>query len=254
MDLNSQVKSSKKLHSYLQSLLDNDVRLYSKSKDKLVEMRDHLQESLSVLDALIEDPVEEVSKDINLSESKKDAIACYSRCLSNLNKTNHSISRVAGCIDIIWRWFRCRILTPHDASGPFYYNIEMIPNIIYLLVVTYGKALKTDDVDSYMERFDKWVDSLDKDPQSNRWIAPYEIYSLEKGGLSPSDVNLESVVLWDILIDSGLRELCDKSCKLPWYLKENWVWDITESKNSSELDRYVNYQDDPGILEKLNIV
>jgi elongation factor Tu len=78
-----------------------------------------------------------------------------------------------------------------------------------------------------------------------------EVYVLSKQ-MNKEYANLTAVVLWDILLENGLDELCSIEPR-DVYPRATEIWERVDKANADVLDLYINYKDDPSILELLNL-
>lgn len=193
-------------------------------------------------------------KDKLSSSDKKKIVVNYKECLYNMYNSSYiNIPKVKSLCDILWKWFDKRILTQYSNAPPFHYGIHRLKSIIYAIVIRYGYSIESNDVDRFIYDFDMWLDRLGASKDSNRWIAPYDIYQIERK-LDKQYVNLTSVILWDILLDNGLNNLCEMKNNSDLYPSKNEVWNMTQNVNPDILDSYSNYKEDPSILKNLNIL
>lgn len=185
-------------------------------------------------------------------EDRREAIAKYKDVLSKLPNKVKDYPSAYECAMLIWRWFDSRFMQSTQIHTQFRYNIRRIPNWIIDIVIVYSNHLIEGDSDEFIHSFNDWCDSL-LDPSSDcNFAVPYEVFKVDTDS-DKSDVSLTSVVLWDILVDLGLSELCiEDSFNL--YLSESALYDICANYNESILDDYKNYKVDNNILSKCNIV
>ena len=83
------------------------------------------------------------------------------------------------------------------------------------------------------------------------YAIPYEVYQLDNY-LESSKMTLTAVVIWDILLDCGLRDLCADSSS-EFYPSEDCVYSLVGSLNSSVMDPYKHYKFDKSILSYCNL-
>lgn len=201
---------------------------------------------------LLSQPLEEFT-----SAELKTIVRTYSRCLEDLSKMNCKYETVNQCASIMWKWYQARILKKYSNAPPFNYCIHRIKGILYSIILVFGKYHEQGKVDVFLGHFDEWIRNLSVSSKSNTWIAPFEIYEVERmfveGKLDKKYATLSSVVIWDILIDNGLRELCETSEHTNVYPQEYEIWDRVEKINVDALDAYVKYSSDPTIIESLNL-
>lgn len=194
----------------------------------------------------------DVPDNTKLSPSdKKEVISKYGAILKRSSTTSTGYSVVDGCSEMIWQWFQNRIFKKYANAPPFHYGLHRIKSIIGAFVIMYGYHVENDSLDKFIRYFEDWLESLSTSNESNRWIAPYQIYQLERK-LDSKYANLTSVVIWDILIDSVYSDL--NRPENPNYLSDTYLWDLIENCDDSVLDNYENYQVNPAILESLKLV
>lgn len=173
----------------------------------------------------------------------------YLITLRSYQTTPSEYVQVDECARLLYKWFEHRFFKSIETSPQFRYNIRRIPTWIYDIVLAYSKHLMLGTVDQFVEDFDNWCDSLLVSPC--RFAVPYDIYKIDND-LKSEDVTLVAAVLWDMLIDSGLSNIC-KNDDYGLYLSESAIYDICKEKNFSVLDHYANYKCDPSIILRCNI-
>lgn len=183
------------------------------------------------------------------STEMKQLVAQYGRVLKTAAVTDQQTLAANECAKIIWRWFDARIYTTYPNAPPFHYGAHRLKSMIHALVLTYSYHFEQGSVDVFLRYFEDWLISLSQSSDSNKWIAPYTVYSVERK-LTPEYATLTAVIIWDILMSNGLQSLC--STNDPYMLHENDMWDLVSSVNINALDSYVNYKEDSTILESLN--
>ena len=148
--------------------------------------------------------------------------------------------------DILCRWFRGRFLESLKMNPNFRYSIKKIPNWIYLIVVAYGKHVANYDKDVWSHNFQSWIDSITSEKSFDKSVVPKDVYELSKG-LKQDDLTLASVVVWDMLINSGLSEMCGKD-DYGLMLDSDYIFNLCAKYNPSELDPYTDYREDPSVI------
>lgn len=263
MDLNSAEKTAQRLLTYIQNLSANDSKLYGKSKDKLIRISDSCENIIThISDILNIESVcgrnesnkhESEDNDDHMSSSdKRRIVTIYKDGLCHTAMTDSGSTLVNECSSLMWKWFDSRILTKHDKSPPFHYSIYRLKNILYSIVIAFGYSWESHTYHKFAEEFNSWIAQLNTNPENNRWLVPYTVYQIDKN-MDKIYSNLTSVVLWDMLLDSGLGKLCDTSDKHGVYPSRTGIWDIMNRVDSSVLDDYVYYKDDYSILNKLGL-
>lgn len=182
-----------------------------------------------------------------------EVVLNYKNILNKLANTEFKIPILNDCFSVIWKWFEARLLTKYDNAPPFHYNVYRIKNILYAIVIFLGYSIEHNEYDSFFTMFEDWLYNLSLSENSNKWIAPYHIYQIERN-MTAEYANLTAVVIWDMLLDSGLSELCKIDCKYDVYIKKNEIWDRIQNINPDVLDKYVYYKDDISILKSLHII
>lgn len=287
MDINSAEKSIKKLLAYVQDLAESKPRMYQKSRDRLKELADTCMEVITAISVVIQDealseditefnstPTPNITDAIQhmqnqldqlktfagvssltgkssstngtSTKSKKSALHKYTEVLQNVSSIDFKYDSVDRCAKFLWHWFDTRFSKTIHTTG-FRYNMKKFPIWVRDIVLLYGKSIRDNtylDLDSSMNH---WVDGLllESDPP-NRYSIPYDLYQFERD-MCAEDMSLEAVVLWDILLDNGLSELCTTD-KTDLYLNDDSVYSLCSELNPGVLDDYENYADHPEVL------
>ena len=283
MDIYSAEIQINKLLNFVKGLSDSKSKMYQKSKDRLKELAntcnqvivvisDILQDEALIVDEneefggsdttdfnsvlnSMEDQISELRQFLNsprpsespisTTSAKKRALFAYKHCLSTLAHSNILVTEAEDCVQLIWNWFNRRFL-----EGPenFRYNMKKIPIWIRDIVILYGYHLENKTSGEFRSELESWIETISPD---NRYAVPYDVYSMNKSP-DPNKMTLSSVVLWDILLDYGLRDLCcDPSSEL--YPTEDCVYSRVGSLNSEVMNPYQNYMYDQSILAKCNL-
>lgn len=283
MDIYTAEIQVNKLLNYVKDLSDSKPRMYQKSKDRLKELANTCNQVVLVIAEILQDeallndqqdefggsgtsdfnsmlnsmedqilelrqflnaPKPEVLKERN--NSKKLAINRYKYCLSSLSSSNILVEEAEDCSKLIWNWFETRFLSYSDT---FKYNMKRIPRWIRDIVILYGYHLECGTLAEYEKQFEEWISSITVG--NNNYAVPYEVYQFDTEPTAEF-ATLSSVVIWDILLDYGLRDLCiDSSSEL--YPSEDCVYNLVGSLDSSVMDPYSNYMYDHSILDKCNL-
>lgn len=199
------------------------------------------------------DNVSENIDDAKLSpDEMKSIVSKYGCVLKNAANTDCGIPAGNQVTSILWRWFQARIFTKYSNAPPFHYSVHRFKSIIYSFIVLYGKHFEDGTVELFLRYFEDWISSLSTSHESNKWIAPYDVYQIERA-VDTNHANLTAVVLYDVLMDTVLKPLLDKKSD-GYYLCDSGIYDMVYSSNSSCLDNYTNYKYDPSILESLKLM
>lgn len=283
MDMHSAELQVEKLLKYVQDIEARQPTLYKKSKDRLRDISSNcirvveviseiLKEESLIQDreefegsnnsdvvAFIEGMEEEVNKmkefvGYSSSRSKYSTISdrrsvfsTYKNSLKKLSESNISYHIVNDCSKLIWRWFDTRFDSKRFPS--FRYNLSNMPMWLERTVIYLGGKIATGTFNEAVDEYEDWFIKLDQ--SENFYVVPYSVNKLCKK-ITPFDITLTAVVLWDILIDNGLvlagkrlnKDSRDKFC----YVDDARIYDMCADQFPSILDNYRDYKDDPSIL------
>lgn len=284
MDIYSAEIQVNKLLNYVKGLSDAKPRMYRKSKDRLKELANTCNEVVFVISELLQDEalvnnddsdefggsdttdfnsvlnsmegqIAELRQFLNgpktLSESiistddKKKALYTYKTCLQNLSNADIPVVEAKACGKLLWDWFSTRYL---ECKDNFRYSMRKVPTWIQDIVIFYGLSVENHSSDKFSEDLMKWVREVA--PGTN-FSVPYNIYQFDKKPDSKV-VTLTAVVIWDILLDYGLRDLCSVE-DTELYPTEGCVFDLVGSLNSEIMNPYTNYNYDSSILKRCNL-
>lgn len=281
MDINSAQKNVEKLLKYVQNLADTNPIMYSKSKEKLKDVASTCNKVIQCIaeilqeEALQEDATEfQSSSDLsdvldsmqtqitqlrqfvgvqdpavpgvisNSSENRRTVIQDMKVCLHQLSTVHTGISVVDGCGQLLWDWFNVRFIqTARDSE--FKYNLKRVKSWIRDIVILYGLAVHTDTLPKFMQDFHDWIHKLTAD--TNKFAVPYDVYIFNRYQ-DPMKLTLESLIIWDMLIDAGLNEICKSS---EYYLDNDAVYELCEVICPHCLNDYRYYKDSPDMLRLL---
>lgn len=193
------------------------------------------------------------NKDVNLSTistvDRKSAMAEYKTTLHRLSEKYVEFPQVNDLCKLLNRWFETRFYTSMKVSSNiFRYNIRRIPSWICDIVAVYGKHIESDSCNDFIHSFYDWCDDLEVNPC--KYAVPYEVYEFDTD--TDKKINLSSVVIWDIMLDMGLSNLC-KPEKSELYLTDELMYNLCMKYSPEELDDYQNYKVDPSVVTKCNI-
>ena len=191
-------------------------------------------------------------------EELKAIVSRYGSTLQRLARTESNVPVVNKCADMLWRWFDGRINKKYANAPKFTYDVRRLKELIYAFVLFFGYNFENGKQAEMYQNFDEWLRMLSIAPDSNKWIAPYDVFCIDKAyrankRLDRKYANLTAVVLYDVLFENGLNELCgtelNEAC-----LSDSEIWKRVEKANIDVLDPYVNYKSDPKILQVLNLM
>lgn len=186
---------------------------------------------------------------VNISANvRKKALKNYSLHLSEISDLRTSYPFADRCGKLLWTWFDVRFLKTVYGTA-FRYNMRRFSEWIQAIVILYGKSIQRNEVAVFENEFQNWLHTLITTDAKDKYAVPFEVYRFCKSP-DPSDITLDAVVLWDILLDNGLRELCTDD-KDDLYLNEYGVYDMCNELNPAVLDRYCNYEKHPEIFREL---
>ena len=281
MDIYSAEIQVKKLLNYVMSLSDSKTRMYQKSKDRLKELAGTCNQVIAVISEILqdealvddqdefggsasdfnavlnsmEDQITELRQFLSAPRTsststvsvnaRKQALVTYKNCLSSVANSDIAVVEAKDCVNLLWSWFNARFL---NGPSSFKYNMKRLPGWVRDIVVLYSYHFENHTLETFKDEFYKWIATI---PKGNNYAVPYEVYSFDKSP-DPELATLSSVVIWDVLLDYGLKDLCcDSSSEL--YPSEDCIYTLVGSLKSSVMDPYQNYLYDRTILSKCNL-
>lgn len=287
MDINSAELQCKRLLSYVEEIANSSKKMYGKSKTRLKEVATTCSEVVRIIYNVLEDESlsnmdeQEFSQSTNpdiakvlndmqtelnrlkafvstsssISEpssvstsTRKQVLINYSNVLKRLSESSISIKCADRCAKLLQRWFSTRFeITAHS---DFHYNIRRWPDWLRDIVVVYGYNVANNTEDQFISKFNYWCDSIQQNSNS-KYAVPYFIYTFNRYH-DPAQFTLTSVVLWDILLDSGLADLCTPDDDL--YPFEDSVYRLCGDCNPSVLDKYTDYKLNSQLLTECKLI
>ena len=181
------------------------------------------------------------------SATRKNVMSQYAVVLKTLAKSKIAYPAVADCARLLWLWFDTRFLSNSDLD--FHFNIKRIGTWIADIVILYSYAVIQNSTDEFEKSFKEWCNLIPK--SETQYAIPYFVYLFDKN-CDGSKLTLLAAVIWDILLDLGLRTVCADNSDI--YVREDYVYKLCDKYNPDVLDRYVNYRDDPAVLSKCGLV
>ncbi len=281
MDIYSAEIQVNKLLNYVKNLSNSKSRMYQKSKDRLKELASMCNQVVAVIaeilqdEALVNDQQDEfggsdirdfdsmlISMENQLSELrqflnvpkttsptssestvKHHVFYMYVQCLQSLVQSSFIIQEAEDCSKLLWAWFSARFC---NRSSDFKYNMKRFPGWIRDIVILYAYHFENNSLNLFVDNFYQWIASISTG--TNNYVVPFEIYDFNRSP-KPEMVTLSAVVLWDVLLDCGLRSLCDDSSS-EFFPTEDCVYSLVGMINSKIMDPYQNYLYDNSILTK----
>lgn len=180
------------------------------------------------------------------STHKKSVLKSYTSAISHVADIKFHHKEVSCCANLLWYWFNNRFIINGRADG-FVYNMKRFPIWIRDIVILYGNAIHDKSYHKFDQTFRSWVDRLSS--SDCKYAVPFEVYDFGKS-IDASKLTLDAVVLWDILVDSGLSEICTQSTDDP-YLSTYSVYDLCSKLNPELLNDYRNYLEYPEMIDVL---
>lgn len=238
--------------------LGQDVEEFSQCADSnvselIVSMQDQLNNLQKFIGVTAESHVQtSVESAIKIPKDvRREAMRNYGAVLHNLAETNIEYGVVSDLAKVLWRWYDTRFFQNSKSSTNFRYNIRRLPDWIYSIVLTYSKYVESGNQLEFLQLFDSWCEQIQYS-DSAKFAIPYEVYLVDKSHRA-EDLTLTAVVMWDILIDYGMKALCI-SDPYNLYVSENSLYERCVELNPCILDRYSNYKDNPDVLHVCKIV
>ena len=192
--------------------------------------------------------------DVSRSEQSKSKISVgnrrtimksYRDTLEALAKQQVDNIYVRRCAYMLWQWFETRFYKSKSIGSEFRYNIRRIGTWIQDFVVVFAYHVVHNDLVEFESSFQSWCELIQS--QSCKYAIPYEVYRVDSQP-DPEDYTLCAVVLWDLLVELGLKSVlsvCDQS---EVYLSPDSMYEKCLQMNPSQLDYYADYRFNPEVL------
>ena len=237
-----------------EALAEDEVEFGSDSN--IVAVLDEMQDKISQIrrfagaeeGQVIEQPVQNTLPSASFSNDRRKAMRAYKDCLMKLSLVDFNYEPAGRCAKILWTWFDTRFLKTVQGTG-FKYNMKRFAPWIRNFVIVYGKCIRDGTSLAFEDSFQRWIESIITTDAKNKYAVPYEIYDLDRT-IPPQDLSLEAVVIWDMLLDYGLSDICT-SQKDDLYLDEYSMYDLCSELSPEILDDYTDYKAHPELVEKL---
>lgn len=287
MDINSAELQCKRLLSYVEEIANSPKKMYGKSKTRLKDVATTCSEVVRIIYSVLEDESlsnmdeQEFSQSTNpdiakvlndmqtelnrlkafvstspapsdsptvSTSTRKQVLINYSNVLKNVAGTSISIESAHRCARLLEKWFSARFIS-NSTQSEFHYNIKRWPDWLRDIVIVYGHSVATDTEDQFISKFEYWCDNIQV--SSNNYAVPYFIYTFNRYH-DTSQFTLTAAVLWDILLDNGLSELCTNDDDL--YPFEDSVYKLCGEYSPAVLDRYADYKLDSQLLKECKLL
>ena len=287
MDVYTAKSQLQKMISYIDSLISDNHRMYNKSKDRWNEIRSlsmQLAQSISGLlkSAAIEDTdntfddsdqemnsvirsiqaeLDDIKKFVNYKDTsppstpdvkvpytaKRAIISMYDEVLRSLSTGSTGFIEADDCARLLYMWFHTRFIS---CTNDFRYNIRQLSSWIYAFCIGYAESVKFNQSEEFKSAIISWCDKLSDEPV--KYAVPYEVYQICSDD-SSDHMTLTAVVIWDILMNSGLNRLESQSDEYKVFVTESEIYDICNKHAPNILDEYVDYRSDDSVLQKAKI-
>jgi len=290
MDINSAELQVKRLLGYVKDISESSHTMYGKSKARLKEVAATCSEVVRIIYTILEDETlsnmdevefsqssnpdiaavldgmqaelnrlksfvstssvsSAVSTSNTASVSRKQALVEYAKVFETLVTKHISLRSAQKCAELLDYWFKTRFLT--KSCSNFHYNMKRVPGWIRDIVIVYGYNVNVDTEDQFIQKFEEWCRSIETDT-SNVYAVPYFIYSFNRYP-DASQLTLTAAVLWDVLLDNGLSQLCSLSDN-EMYPTEDCVYRLCGQYNPGVLDAYEDYKMNSELLKKCKLI
>lgn len=182
--------------------------------------------------------------------SEKSAIFKeYKDCILSLQDNKLSVVHADRCKHMLQLWFNNRFIWTKRTHKEFRYNLKSIPESIKKIVTFYGNAIRDHhDQESY-QWFCDWCNGLLNENTYTNYILPYDVYKLDIS----KEVSLISVVLWDLLMDMGLRSVCHKPYDDGYYVPPGTMRMACLGNGTDDMNHYIDYKTESSILQKCGL-
>jgi len=185
------------------------------------------------------------------SHYRKQVLLNYRISLKSMSEYTGNNRVVKDICSLLWRWFDIRFYSSLQTHPKFRYNIRRMRSWVVSIILCYAKHIMNGTESDFFDMFDDWFKLIESSEAGNKYAVPYEVYVIDKS-ISPSDVTLTAVVLYDVLLDCGLDKLCLND-PFDIYFNDSYMYDICAELNPTELDGYVNYKEDDKVLDVCKI-
>jgi len=287
LDINTAEVQVKKLLEYLEDIKSKRPNMYQKSKNRWRDLGKDCIQIVRIISEIIQDEtlayeddefsanytrstdmynmitsmeseiqrmkgfISPLPLDRSGSLSSSDRITImknYESVLENVALSDIPYQVVQNCAKIIWRWFSFRFKDASKVHPNFRYNIRRIKDWIVGIVILFGYHHEHGDIHVFVQTLNDWGSKLDN-PNSDKYSVPYEVYDMCKNW-NVDKFNLSAVVMWDILKDSGYKEILRDGDIYP---REDAIYNLYADKCPDLLDNYRNYVFDPSVIDECKL-
>lgn len=287
MDINSAELQVKRLLSYVEDIANSPKKMYGKSKTRLKEVATTCSEVVRIIYTVLEDEslsnmdeqefsqssnpdivtvLNDMQSELNKLKSfvstssgsaetssvsistRRQVLLNYSASLKHLSEVSIPIKSAHKCAELLHMWFSTRFESVQ--SSDFHYNIKRWPDWLRDIVIVYGHSVATDTEDQFISKFEYWCNSIQQEV-NNKYAVPYFIYTFNRYH-DPSQFTLTAAVLWDILLDNGLAQLCTSDDDL--YPFEDSVYRLCGEYSPAVLDNYADYKLNSRLLTQCKLI
>ena len=279
MDIYSANAQLKKLIQFVDSILESDRTLYSKTKAKLKIMSDDCSYIMHAIEDILCDdmytdsddefdglegkPDMIVSSDTEQthvsstiykmsSSDKKKVFGDYANVLYQVSNKDTGYSAVNDCAKIIWMWFDYRFILSKENCPNFRYSLHSMSQWISAIVLYFAKYYESNDQFECISYLRDWSEKLVTDIQPNNYPLPYNIYKVYAYP-SSEYVSLTANVIWDILIDNGYYQLLDAKHPHCGYINDDEVYRYCAKHKPECLDKYSYYHEDDSVFNFVDL-
>lgn len=173
----------------------------------------------------------------------------YTQVLQELAEGKHQFEITKELSVLIWNWFSTRFC---KTTPSFFYSPKQFPRWIEDIILLYAYRLSEGTEDKLADEVRSWCGRTISEGQLSKYALPACVYWMDKSS-EPEKFTLTAAVLYDLMLDLGLRELVNapgQGCAID----ENAVFDRIADVNPSALDKYRHYSVDPNILVECGIL
>lgn len=189
------------------------------------------------------------TEDCAESDNKSTVMREYSSCIRDLPDNCSEYVEAEKCADLIKLWFNKRFYGGVRIETG--YKLDRLHEWIENIVIEYSIHIRDGTVKEFESNFRLWCNNISD--SGNKYIVPSSIFKHSKQ-LDPSAASLTGLVLWEILMNSGLSALSVMPLK-QFGLRPNALYNrFTDIDYSDKLiDQYVSYKLDESVLNLAKI-
>lgn len=234
----------------IQSTLDKMYTYIGVCRDSDSEKLDKILHRLNTLSICSDVAFDNSTNLRNESKSYKQSIMkTYGDCLRSLPNNCTEYKQANNCAELIKLWFQSRFSSKSSISTG--YKLERMHEWVEDIVIEYGIHIRDGTESEFIEDFVTWCKSLSE--SKSNYIVPQPIFQHSKE-LDRDAASLSSLVIWEILMNSGLHELCEFEDKRFNFRRGSLYNRFTDIDYTDKyIDKYISYTLDPSILELAGI-